>query len=307
MTGSSFTVSTDTSTDALFRAWGSAISAAIAALGFVQTADTGQINWATVAHPVAGSTAAGYEIWRFNDALQSSAPIFFKLEYGTGNGVPVPAMWYTVGTGSDGAGTITGTALVGVTGVLSARLQSSSASAVLTPAFVGPCYAAGDGSALMLMLWPGVANGLWSILLIERTRDWTGAATADGWIAVNLFTPTSTARCWYASYLAGALVNPNAVANSLWLGNGAGAQAPSVRTCNVNNQVWPYPVPTGMLRNPGPSQYLQFVCAADLAKGSTFALSHYGTSRNWYAVGDSVGSPNSATGTLLNSPIVRLD
>jgi hypothetical protein len=44
------------------------IAAQIAAMGLVQTSDTGQINWVTVARP-ALNTIAGYEIWRFNDAF----------------------------------------------------------------------------------------------------------------------------------------------------------------------------------------------------------------------------------------------
>jgi hypothetical protein len=35
----------------LSGAWGSGIAAQIAAMGLVQTSDTGQINWATVTRP----------------------------------------------------------------------------------------------------------------------------------------------------------------------------------------------------------------------------------------------------------------
>jgi hypothetical protein len=90
------------------------LSEKLAAIGLVKTADTGQINWATVSfNPTTGNQVAGYEIWRFNDALQSSFPIFFKLEYGTST-VGSSASWadcdqitVTVGTGSNGSGDIT--------------------------------------------------------------------------------------------------------------------------------------------------------------------------------------------------------
>ena len=39
-----------------FRSWGSTISTQIAAMGMVQTADTGQINWTTVGTPAAAAT-----------------------------------------------------------------------------------------------------------------------------------------------------------------------------------------------------------------------------------------------------------
>lgn len=89
--------------DANFRAWGLDLSAAFAEVGLVQTADTGQIDWVTVLRP-AISTAAGYEIWRYTDSS-----VFMKIEYGTGNGASSPGMWLTVGTGSNGSGTLTGT------------------------------------------------------------------------------------------------------------------------------------------------------------------------------------------------------
>lgn len=88
--------------DANFRAWGLDLSAAFAEVGLVQTADTGQIDWATVTRP-AVNTSAGYEIWRYTDSS-----IFIKIFYGTGNGAATPRLQISVGTGSDGAGTLTG-------------------------------------------------------------------------------------------------------------------------------------------------------------------------------------------------------
>lgn len=96
--------------DATFREWGLEMSTQLAAVGLVQTADTGQVNWTTVTRPAA-NTLGGYEIWRFNDALQSTAPIFMRVEYRSGSTNQVPKIRITVGTGSNGSGTITGTAL----------------------------------------------------------------------------------------------------------------------------------------------------------------------------------------------------
>ena len=95
--------------DAGFRAWGSAISAGLAAVGLVKVPVTGTVNWATA---VRGATVAswGFEIWRFDDALQATHPVFIKVEYGAGNsstvGQSVPQLWVTIGKGSDGAGGI---------------------------------------------------------------------------------------------------------------------------------------------------------------------------------------------------------
>jgi hypothetical protein len=97
-----------TSTDAECRAFVQALHDAFLAMGLVQTADTGQINPATVSKPGGLDTVAGYEIWRFADAHQGSAPIFFKIEYGTGSGVDRPAVWLQVSSGSNGTGSLTG-------------------------------------------------------------------------------------------------------------------------------------------------------------------------------------------------------
>lgn len=107
-----YNTSIEHTSDATFRTWGSALKASIATViaagGFLaQTADTGQINWASVTRP-ATNTAAGYEVYAFADALAGSAPIVFKLEYGTGSAATGAQMWITVGTGSNGSGTITG-------------------------------------------------------------------------------------------------------------------------------------------------------------------------------------------------------
>lgn len=97
--------------DATFREWGSEFATKLAAVGLVQTSDTGQINWATV-NRAAANNNAGYEIWRFNDAVQGTSPIFLRIDYGTAaSSANAPNIKITVGTGSNGSGTITGTAL----------------------------------------------------------------------------------------------------------------------------------------------------------------------------------------------------
>src|ERR1035437_4296358 len=77
-----------TASDANFRSFCQSVNAAMVAAGWVQTADTGQVNNSTVTNPAAsgywspGYWAGGaYEIWRMNDALQSTYPVFLKIEY----------------------------------------------------------------------------------------------------------------------------------------------------------------------------------------------------------------------------------
>jgi len=98
-------------TDAEFRTWGVEFNAKVAAtVSMVQAADTGQINWVTVTRP-GSNTNGGYEIWYLNDSLHATAPVYFRIDYGTGGGTGNPRIQITIGTGTNGAGTLTGTAL----------------------------------------------------------------------------------------------------------------------------------------------------------------------------------------------------
>jgi hypothetical protein len=92
--------------DAEFRLWGSELSAKLAAVGLVQTADTGQIDWTTVTR--AGiSSDAGYEIWRLNDGV--TPEVYFKVFYGTHASTSNPRIRIASGTGTNGTGGLTGT------------------------------------------------------------------------------------------------------------------------------------------------------------------------------------------------------
>lgn len=95
------------SSDADYRAWIIAFHAALTAVGMVQTSDTGQVNTATVTRP-ATNTSNAYSIWRFDDTLQATAPIFIRFDFGTHASANIPRIQLTIGTGSNGSGTITG-------------------------------------------------------------------------------------------------------------------------------------------------------------------------------------------------------
>ena len=172
-----------------FRRWGKAISDGVRAVGLVQTADTGQINWATVAAPTSGSavgTVQGHEIWQFDDALQATAPIFVKIEYGARVATAFPEMWVTLGCGSDGAGN--------VTGILAPRRAGTvRSSAWGTAGFRGdaiePIYISSDGSSLCIAPRTGALGAGSPVhvptFVIDRSRDSSGAATAAGGVILT--------------------------------------------------------------------------------------------------------------------------
>lgn len=91
----------------LFRERILSIHNAIVGCGLVQTADTGQIDFATVNLPATGQPA-GYAIYRFNDSRQGVDPVFMKVIYGNGTSNGITTIQVQIGQGSNGAGTLTG-------------------------------------------------------------------------------------------------------------------------------------------------------------------------------------------------------
>lgn len=81
------------------------LHAAFVGCGLVQTADTGQLDTATIASAPSGTL--GYRVYRFNDTRQATEPLFLRVSY-VQNGQNL-RLTFTVGTGTNGAGTLTGT------------------------------------------------------------------------------------------------------------------------------------------------------------------------------------------------------
>lgn len=158
--------------DADFRAWGSGLAAQFAAVGLVKTSDSGQINWSTVARPATGAFA-GYEMWRFNDSLQASKPVFLKVEYGTsGTSVTIPSLRLTVGTSTDGAGTL----LSQVTATRSLPPAGTKSAGITLPSYV-------SGSSSRLNFCTNLDSSSPQYFMftgLERTKLADGTDTGDG-------------------------------------------------------------------------------------------------------------------------------
>jgi len=159
-------------TDAEFQAWVTAISTGFQAL-FTKVTQAGEINLSTVSKPSSADTSQGFEVYRFNDSLQATAPLYFKIEYGSSSTAVTPSCWLTVGKGADGSGTLTS--------ILLDRQQvfimySNSAS------FYNSYIGSGDGSCLIFSLFPSApgVGGQGSYCVVERSRDGSGNPTAAG-------------------------------------------------------------------------------------------------------------------------------
>jgi hypothetical protein len=157
-------------TDAAFRAWTQLVhDLLVGACGWVQTADTGQFDLATGVAPVASPQYQGYRIYRLNDALQASAPIFLKVEFGWGGAATsTPGLRFNVGTGSDGAGTLTGT--------FWSNVAVHMGGGVATPAV----WLANGGAGYANLIICAESSSRTMALCLERWRNTDGSYNALG-------------------------------------------------------------------------------------------------------------------------------
>ena len=253
--------------DANFRAWGSDLSASFAEVGLVKTADTGQIDWATVTRPAA-STAAGYEIWRFTDSS-----VYMKFEYGTQSTSSAPGIWFTVGTGSNGSGTLTGAVSARTTisgGSLSVPGTSCQSFLVYKDGFFGFLgYRFSTGASTFPMF------GAW----VAKTTDAAGVPDSRGatvywrlstnftppWVqALNFQTNTVSAQNTTGDFV----VIPMGITSSVI---GADTQ------CFIHWTALPLVLP-----NP----YMATIITAEVPSGSTFSTTLVGTTPRTYVALD---------------------
>lgn len=161
-----------------FRIWGQNIASLFTGAGLVKTADTGQIDWTTVSMPASVNSNAGYEIYRFDDTLQATVPIFIKITYGMGNNGQTIRLILEVGSGTNGSGTITG---VGAGQSFTIPTASS------TPFGNNVSHwASSDGSgfvfvhALDFYQGSGLAPQNRYVFVVDRNRNADGTPSASG-------------------------------------------------------------------------------------------------------------------------------
>lgn len=282
--------------DAAFRTWVQGVIDGITAVGLVQTADTGQINTATVLAPVAGNVEKGYAVFRFADSLQGTYPVFIKIGFGSGTGATTTAMAIQVGTGTDGAGTLTGT--------VGQRLGTPGGVGANTPQVQ---YFAGDTNRLVLIVRIGAAASNGIFLFVERLKNADGTDSTDG--IVYGTNPSYTGITFGVAIYGGMQVLEwgNAVPNA-WIGIwpalclGPGATYNLVpTTASSGGDIYVMPViPIGW-KAWNPMQSIQMYYFADIANNTTFNVDIYGTSRNMRSLGSELYATN-AKFALTNSP-----
>jgi hypothetical protein len=294
--------------NAAFQAWYNEQITQLTAVGLTQTADTGQIG-ATAAIPAA-NTAAGYTIWRFNDTLQSTAPIFIKLEFGAGT-TPAqdPQMWITTGTSTNGAGTLSGT-------TTRVAVLSGSAPSSTTANFTSRwCYNATDGILWMVFKQQTTLGGSLGAFIVARGNTTAGASAGDAAIlltnSITASANTSTAgqmQCWSYASSANFPTAQSTNVNGGWLATSGSTGAPFSLTGTLVGST-AYITPANYM-NPNISFHALIGAAllTELALGSTCVSAIVGsTTHTFIQVGqcfgaDSLGNisvPGNGAGLIL--------
>lgn len=291
MTTASTNTTVSMASNAAFQAWvAEIVTMLFTTLGATQTADTGQINTSTVTIPGTTQTSAGYVIGRFNDTAQSTSPIFFKLEFGTGSTTIIPGLWITIATGSNGSGTLNGT--VG-TRVAAGPNQLSITGPGVTPYITRACYNTTDG--VLWLVWKNGAVGNTNQSLggfaIFRSNDSSGAVTTD---AVALLTNSGTATgqntgdavIQYISYLTTTAYNgTNGTSNTNWCCMPLATTVTLFGTGSQYGIVWQYTPVLGI------SNWAAIALVGEFAVGSTVVSAIVGaTTHTYIAVGGAFGT-----------------
>lgn len=185
----------DHTSDAGYRTWVAEWIAQCTAVGLVQTSDTGQINTATATRP-GSNTDGGYAIFRFDDSLQATAPVFVKFYFGTAASTSAGRIRAQVGTASNGSGTLSGLGSANTDTVSQTSAPPSTVANYTS-------YITGGSGYFGIAFKAGVsaANQLpYALFHLARTRDSTGATTGDGLITTYRTTLSSGPSARTISY-----------------------------------------------------------------------------------------------------------
>lgn len=184
-----------TTTDAGYTAWINEVWDALEAVA-TNVPQTGEGTYPAVGltRP-ATNTYGPWRVYRLPDTLHGSAPVYIKVELGSGGAQISPAMRVTVGTGINGSGTLTGVTTTAVT-MHTANGTAPGAGAYET-------YATGGEGWLVLhfkSLSIGAARSMFAFA-VYRSVDSDGAPTTEGVTLMRMGSALTATGLGHAEYL----------------------------------------------------------------------------------------------------------
>lgn len=257
------------SSDAELRAIATWQDTALLTGGWVQAGDSGQADPATLVRNETQNTSVGFRIYRMGDSLNGTAPIFMKLEWGTGGSANTFTNWITVGKGSNGSGTITGT--------LFSRVQIATGNVVNAGSAK---HAISADTARWTFAFNYNVLGSCQFFSIEREKSALGADVGTGFYATyrngGSINANGGLRQWYAEYATAVTVDEQE----------PGIIAPLVGTGVQGADVFVYPQyhSREFFKPFGLNQLGYF--HSSIAAESEIVFNLYGASRTYFTLGN---------------------
>jgi hypothetical protein len=281
MASSTVSLASDVGAAARIQAIAAALFGSFAAGGLVQTGDTGQTANESFSTVAGANTPAGYQIWRFADDLQEACPVFFKIELGAGASNNVTfGFWVTIGTGSDGAGNITG--------ILMARTAWSVNNSVTS---LPASYFSSSVNRVNFALFIGIQSPTYDVIFnLERSKDNNGSDTSDG-IIIQVQAYTNTKFSQYIPFSRSARAGQNAFAAAPQSALGSLASGSNVGMLPL------YPVDITGPVNPGMGLLAYYT--ADLTVMNPIRSSIYGADHMYVPLGAASTATSGWTGSCL--------
>lgn len=172
------TIQPSNSTNAHMRSWIEFIDRTLTDGGWVNTADTGQTAVASFTTPGGANTAAGYRIYRMDDDLHATHPVYMRLDFGSAGTANHIGIWITLGPATNGAGVILRPWFESLTSA-NATIQVNIHSATLALPY---SFGSSDTNRVGIALAHDQASsqGFYVFFTIERTVDASGEPNEDG-------------------------------------------------------------------------------------------------------------------------------
>lgn len=242
----------------------------ITAMGWVQTADTGQTDPGGVGALPAQNNYGNFAVFRTNDGLTN---VYFRLGFGR-NSANQPSFTFQIGTGTDGAGTLNGN----TTSLQTGYAGNTSSGKLL--------YISGSTSRIAIVLNTVDGRDQQFTCVVARSVDTGGAYTAT----------TATMFWRYSGTLAGQ--------HTIGFGGTNGIEQKFLRAAvpqPATGTTWvvgtdvaaAWCVPMGPGYNANPSIDVGVVRNGDFTANTTTAITHYGASHTYLVTG-----VDECTGTL---------
>lgn len=304
----------DNSTLANFKAWagnstGIASFLQTAGSGLSQTADTGQVNWSSIASvPTVGNYV--YEIYKNTDALTN---FYFKIEYGTGaaSSNTNPRIRISIGTGTNGAGVLTGI----IAGPMVVQIQDPS---VPSTSITYACWMSAAPGRLSILMWQGntVNTGATCMFGLERSCDTSGNYNSA---FVTLMSAgnngTSSGTGYQQSIVFSASATPLVTSGMFLVSMLANANFSTFNTTNFNGKIGLSPMFPWVGDFDNPHRIVMLGMAGDFTEGASYTIASgnmpYGISKTYIATKTSRATgqlvPNTNGNNVYSALLVEYD